>query len=143
MKIREMTIEDYDDIIKMFKTTSGITIREADSKNATKKYLERNPNLCFVATIKGCIVGCVMCGHDGRRGYLQHLIVKSEKRHQGIGKALFKRCIDSLKEIGISKSHIFVFKSNTLANSFWESNGWILRDEINIYSYNNSLNKNA
>ena len=138
-----MTIEDYDDIIEMFKTTPGITVREADSKNSTKKYLEHNPGLCFVAILKDCVVGCVMCGHDGRRGYLQHLIVKSENRHQGIGKALFTACTDSLKQIGISKTHIFVFKSNSLANSFWESNGWILRNEINMYSYNDSSNENA
>ena len=143
MKIREMTIEDYENIIEMFKTTPGITVRDVDSKNSTKKYLKRNQGLNFVAIVKNCVVGCVMCGHDGRRGYLQHLIVKPENRYQGIGKALFTRCIDSLNQIGISKTHIFVFKSNSLANSFWERNGWVLRDEINMYSHNCSSNENA
>ena len=138
-----MTIEDYDDIIDMFKTTPGITFREADSKSSTQKYLERNPGLSFVATVEGCIIGCVMCGHDGRRGYLQHLVVKPENRHQGIGKALVRACIDSLEKIGISKTHLFVFKSNTLANAFWESNGWVLRNEIGMYSYNDSSHENA
>jgi len=143
MNIREMTIEDYDDIIEMFKTTPGITLREADSRSSTQKYLERNPGLSFVAIVEGCVVGCVMSGHDGRRGYLQHLVVKPENRLQGIGKALFTACIDSLKQIGISKTHLFVFKSNTLASAFWESNGWVLRNEINMYSYNDSSHENA
>ncbi|WP_292658287.1 GNAT family N-acetyltransferase [Nitratifractor sp.] len=143
MKIREMTMDDYDEVIDMLKITPGITVREADSRNSTKRYLERNPGLSFVATIEDRIVGCVMCGHDGRRGYLQHLVVKPENRRQGIGEALFTACIDSLKQVGIDKTHLFVFKSNSLANSFWESNGWILRDEVNIYSYNVSSNDNA
>lgn len=138
-----MTMDDYDEVIDMLKITPGITVREADSRNSTKRYLERNPGLSFVATIEDRIVGCVMCGHDGRRGYLQHLVVKPENRRQGIGEALFTACIDSLKQVGIDKTHLFVFKSNSLANSFWESNGWILRDEVNIYSYNVSSNDNA
>ena len=143
MNIREMTINDYDDIIEMFRATPGITVREVDSRDTTKKYLERNPGLSFVAVENECVMGCVMCGHDGRRGYLQHLVVKPEHRHQGIGKALVTACTDSLKQIGISKTHIFVFKSNSLANTFWANNGWILRNEINMYSYNASSNENT
>ncbi len=143
MTLREMTIDDYDDIIAMFRTTPGITVREADSRDATRRYLERNPGLSFVAMVNERVVGCVMCGHDGRRGYLQHLVVKPEYRHQGIGKALVTTCINALRQIGISKTHIFVFKSNRSADAFWESNGWILRDEINMYSYNDPSDKNA
>ena len=138
-----MTMDDYDEVIDMLRITPGITVREADSRSSTNRYLERNPGLSFVATIDDYIVGCVMCGHDGRRGYLQHLVVKPENRGQGIGKALLTACIDSLQQVGIDKTHLFVFKSNSLANAFWESNGWILRDEVNIYSYNVSSNKNA
>ena len=137
-----MTIDDYDDIIAMFRATPGITVREVDSKDATRRYLERNPGLSFVAMVNERVVGCVMCGHDGRRGYLQHLVVKPEHRRHGIGKALVTACINSLKQIGIYKTHLFVLKSNSFADAFWESNGWILRDEINLYSYNDSSNEN-
>ncbi len=143
MNIREMTIDDYDDIIAMFRETPGITFREADSRDATRRYLERNPGLSFVTTVNEHVVGCVMCGHDGRRGYLQHLVVKPEHRRHGIGKALVRACINSLKQIGIYKTHIFVFKSNSPADAFWANNGWMLRDEINMYSYNTSSNENA
>ena len=142
MTLRKMTIDDYDDIIAMFRATPGITVREVDSKDATRRYLERNPGLSFVAMVNERVVGCVMCGHDGRRGYLQHLVVKPEHRRHGIGKALVTACINSLKQIGIYKTHLFILKSNSLADAFWASNGWILRDEINLYSYNDSSNEN-
>jgi ribosomal protein S18 acetylase RimI-like enzyme len=143
MNIREMKIDDYDDIISMFQETPGVTVREADSKNATETYLKRNPGLSFVATVDSRVIGCVMCGHDGRRGYLQHLAVMAGNRKQGVGEKLFTACIDALQEIGINKTHIFVFKTNDLANKYWVNKGWNLREDINMYSYNSSPNKNA
>ncbi len=143
MNIREMTIGDYDDIIVMFRETPGISVREADSRPATEAYLIRNPSLSFIAVEDSKVVGCVMCGHDGRRGYLQHLVVLPEYRNRGIGEKLFMACIDALQKIGISKTHIFVFKTNDLANKFWTDKGWIFREEINMYSYNSSSNENA
>ena len=141
--IREMNIDDHDLVIELFNNTSGVTVREADSLENTKVYLERNPNLNFVKIIDDKIVGCVMCGHDGRRGYLQHLLVLPKYRNQGIGELLFNCCIKSLLKIGIHKTHIFVFKTNSLANTFWENKGWKLRDELNMYSLNQSSNSNA
>ncbi len=141
--IREMTIDDYDAIIELFSTTPGVTLRDADSRESTLHYLTRNPGLSFVATENDSVIGCVMCGHDGRRGYLQHLVVKSENRNAGIGESLFTACLDALEKLGIYKTHIFVFKTNRLSNFFWSKKDWILRDDINMYSYNRSANENV
>ena len=143
MKIRELTIDDYDFIVDLFRQTPGVTFREADSREATQRYLKRNPGLSFVAVGDNEIIGCVMCGYDGRRGYLQHLVVKPEFRRRGIGEKLFRRCIDALKEIGIYKTHIFVLKNNDSAHEFWVKRGWQIRDDITMYSYNTSSNKNV
>jgi N-acetylglutamate synthase len=143
IKIRLMTIDDYEQLIELFQQTPGIAVREADSKNAINKYLDRNKNLNFVATDNNKIIGCVMCGYDGRRGYLQHLIVKPEYRRKGIGENLFKNCIRNLDKIGISKTQIFVFKDNDIANKFWSNKGWKLREDVNMYSYISSKNENA
>jgi len=141
--IREMKIEDHKAIIELFENTPGVTVRDADSIENTKIYLERNPHLNFVKIIDTKIVGCVMCGHDGRRGYLQHLLVLPEYRKQGLGDQLFNSCINSLQKIGIQKTHIFVFKTNALANTFWANKGWQLREDLNMYSLNKSDNNNA
>ena len=68
--ITHMTIADYDQIINLFRETPGVTARDADSCSATETYLQRNPGLSFVAMAGSKVIGCVMCGHDGRRGYL-------------------------------------------------------------------------
>ena len=141
-QIRTMTIEDYDDIIVMFRATPGISIRDADSREATEFYLQRNPGLSFVAVLGGDIVGCVMSGHDGRRGYLQHLVVKPAYRKLGIGKALYLSCLTALQEIGIYKTHLFVQATNSMGDNFWQKQGWTLREEVRMYSFNMSKNLN-
>ncbi len=143
MIMREMTINDHESLLELFSNTPGVTVREADSREATKSYLLRNPGLNYVALDGERIIGCVMCGHDGRRGYLQHLVVNEQYRKSGIGHSLFKKCINSLEKIGIAKTHIFVFKNNDLANTFWSNRGWKLREDLNMYSYNASSNSNA
>lgn len=141
-QIREMTIEDYEDVIVMFRETPGITVRDADSQEATAAYLNRNPGLSFVAVVDKNIIGCVMSGHDGRRGYLQHMIVRPEFRKQGIGKALYSACLFALQAIGIYKTHLFVQKTNTAAEEFWKRQGWVFRDEVHMFSFNASPNEN-
>ena len=47
MNIREMTINDYDDIITMFRETPGVAVREADSRDATEAYLNRHSGFKF------------------------------------------------------------------------------------------------
>ena len=143
LMIREMTIADHSRIIDLMRNTPGVTVRDADSREATEMYLERNPRLSFVAERAGEIIGCVMCGHDGRRGYLQHLVVSEAERRNGIGSRLVERCIQTLEKIGIMKTHIHVFRENELANSYWKSKGWQRRDDLHVYSLNRSSNRNA
>lgn len=142
MQIRAMTIDDHDTLLQLLTETPGVTLREADSRKATASYLERNTGLSFVAICDDSIVGCIMSGHDGRRGYLQHLVVEPQFRRQGIGEKLVQSCLDALAQEGILKTHLFVFKDNDLGNSFWTDKGWILRDEINMYSFNDSVHEN-
>ena len=138
-----MTIEDHDDVIGLLTATSGVRLRDADSREATARYLERNPGLSFIASIEGAIVGCVMCGHDGRRGYLQHLAVSQQHRRRGIGSALVETCLAKLEGLGILKTHIDVLLENQQAHEFWRRHGWHQRDDILRYSSVRSHDTNA
>lgn len=83
-----------------------------------------------------------MSGYDGRRGYLQHLVVKSEFRKLGIGTNLYKACLDALQKLGLYKTHLFVQATNHAGESFWQKQGWVLREEVHMYSFNTSKNLN-
>jgi ribosomal protein S18 acetylase RimI-like enzyme len=141
--IRVMTMDDYDAVIGLMRNTPGISLRDADSRESTSKYLERNPGMSFVAEVDGVLCGCIMCGHDGRRGYLQHLLVLPQYRRLGMANTLVERCVSSLEQHGILKCHVDVFKTNEAAANYWQSQGWQLRRDIDRYSFTRSGNGNA
>lgn len=143
MTIRPMTIEDYDAVIRLWLQTEGMSVRDADSRENIALYLDRNPNLSFVAISEGNIIGAVLVGTDGRRGYLQHLAVLPQFRGQRIGYQLISQSINALAKIGIPKTHLFVYDDNLNAQKFYEKLGWFPRDNIRMYSYNSSVNPNV
>jgi ribosomal protein S18 acetylase RimI-like enzyme len=131
---RNMTIKDYDNIYALWKATPGIGLSDADSRAGIEKFLAANPGRCFVALSGNELVGAVMCGCDGRRGYLHHLAVRTDLRNQGIGRQLVEECMNALRTIGIDKAHIFVFKANEPGKVFWQKAGWQERDDLTIMS---------
>lgn len=143
INVRVMTMNDYDAVIALMSNTPGISLRNADSREATARYLERNPGMSFVAENDSGLCGCVMCGHDGRRGYLQHLLVLPDYRRLGIARTLVQRCLSSLEALGIGKCHLDVFKTNEAAARYWQNQGWQLRQDIDRYSFTRPSNENA
>nr|WP_202986481.1 GNAT family N-acetyltransferase [Vibrio parahaemolyticus] len=138
-----MDIADYDDVIKLWGQTEGMSLRDADSKESINNYLIRNPNLSFVAVSADEIVGAVLVGTDGRRGYLQHLAVSSNYRGKNLGRELVSQAISALANVGVPKTHLFVYNENVNAQQFYEKLGWFPRDEVRMYSFNSSSNNNV
>ena len=138
MNICPYTIDHYDDVMALMRRTPGIAIRDADSRSATERYLARNPRMSFLAIDDGRVVACAMCGHDGRRGYLQHVIVDDAYRGKGLADELVERCLAELRSVGIDKTHLDVFVENDLANRYWTRRGWQKRTDIFRYSMNRS-----
>lgn len=138
-----MQLADYAAVMALMQQTPGVSLRATDSFEGTARYLARNPGLSFVATVEGVIVGCIMSGHDGRRGYLQHLLVLPDHRRQGIARTLVEHCLAALAALGIDKSHVDVLTTNTVAQAWWQQAGWTRRDDIHRYSLIRSDDANA
>jgi ribosomal protein S18 acetylase RimI-like enzyme len=131
-KIRTMKIEDYKDIIDLWKNTDGVGLSgRDDSKKSIKAFLNKNPSLCFVAELDKEIIGTIMAGNDGRRGHIYHLTVKDEHRKKGLGKKLLDKVERSLKKEGIRKVFLVAFKTNKIGNKFWENSGYTIRKDLN------------
>jgi N-acetylglutamate synthase len=134
---------DYDEVMALWSSTEGLTLREADSRDAIERYLARNPCLSFIAREEGQLVGAVLAGTDGRRGYLQHLAVAPSHRSQGLGRALAERAVAALRAVGIAKCHLMVRQENAEARAFWEHVGWSERADITLMSVTDPNAANA
>jgi len=131
MKIRKFEISDYDSVYALWQGTANIGLNDIDdSREGIEKYLTRNPHTSFVAELDGEIVGTIMCGNDGRRGYIHHACVVSELRHRGIGAGLVEKALSALSDLGITKAALVVFERNEGGNEFWERIGFTTRPDL-------------
>lgn len=124
----------YDEVVALWRQCKGIGLSEADSRENMVRYLERNPGMSLVAIGNRTVLGVVLAGHDGRRGYLHHLAVAEKYRNRGVGRMLVAGCLDKLAEAGIDKSHIFLFRDNSEGERFWQSIGWNVRSDLKVVS---------
>ena len=131
MTIRLMKIEDYDQVYQLWLSCKGMGLNNIDdSRDGIARYLKRNPETTFVAEDDGKIVGIIMAGNDGRRGYIHHTAVSPDRRHEGIGTGLVEAAMDALKSVGINKVALVVFTRNEDGNAFWEKSGFTSRDDL-------------
>ena len=88
IEYRLMTTDDYEAAYDLWIRCGNGLNNKDDSYEGIEKYLKRNPNTSFVAVIDGKVAGVILCGHDGRRGIIQHACVSPDHRRMGIGKRL-------------------------------------------------------
>ena len=131
MKYRNMLIDDYDKVYALWLGTKGMGLNDVDdSREGIERYLRRNPSACFVCEDNDEIVGVILCGNDGRRGYIHHTAVKENRRRQGIGGELVRHAMEALGKEKISKCALVVFERNDIGNGFWEAKGFKERDDL-------------
>ncbi len=133
--IREMTIEDYDEIFALWQITTKRALSDADSRENIERYLSHNKGMSLVGVKDGKIIATVLAGHDGRRGFIHHMAVSPGYRRKGIGRVLAREADKRIKAAGIHKTHIFCYKNNTLGQPFWKALGLKKREDIDVFSY--------
>ncbi len=134
VKIEAFSMEAYDRVLALWQQCEGVGLSQADSRQAIEAYLNRNPGMSLIASVADTVVGAILCGHDGRRGYLHHLAVHPDHRHRGVGRALVERSLECLKRTGIDRCHIFVFHDNHAGLAFWKAMGWTPRSGLGVLS---------
>lgn len=126
---------DLEESISFWSSMPGIKLQESgeDSQEGLSSFLDRNHGLSYTAKLSGRIVGTVMCGHDGRRGFIYHLAVAPELRRKGIAKRLLEMPLEGLGKAGIPKCTLFVLNDNAVGKAFYESAGWKKNDISTVY----------
>ncbi len=134
LSISEFSMQDYADAVALWRATEGVGLSSADEPGRIAAYLARNPGMSFIAREEGSLVGAVLAGHDGRRGYLHHLVVRTDRRGLGIGRQLVEHSMAALRGAGIDKCHLFVFRTNASGVEFWRKVGWKERGDLILMS---------
>ena len=132
MNIRPMSTADYDQLRALWLSTPGMGLNNLDdSREGIARFIARNPSTSFVATENDFdVIGAIMCGHDGRRGYIYHTCVRADRQGEGIGRALVEAALDALQAEGIHKVALVVFDRNEKGNAFWEKLGFATREDL-------------
>ena len=134
MQIRLMRRSDYEAVFQLWMSCPGVALNTTDdSPEGIAKFLDRNPTSCFVAVDGEAVVGVILAGHDGRRGYLHHTAVAQDHRRQGIASALTEAALAALKAEGIVKVTLVAFSKNEGGNAFWGEQDFTLRDDLTYW----------
>ena len=129
-----MLIDDFPEMIGLWKSLPGIGLSSADERENLVGFIKKNPRTCFVLKTDNEIVGTILGGNDGRRGYIYHLAIEPKYQKSGYGKTLVEAVLEGFRAAGIQKSHIFVIADNRKGIEFWQHIGWTLRNDVLIMS---------
>ena len=136
IQIINFTINYYDQALELWEKTKGVGLSSSDNISDLEIYIKHNREYSFLALSDEKVIGTILAGHDYRRGYIYHFVVDRNYRKQGIGKKLFKKTLIKLRDKGINKCHIAVYKNNHQAKNIWKKVGFMFRDDLDMMSYN-------
>jgi N-acetylglutamate synthase len=124
IRYRPMTLRDYSAAVELWNQSEGVAVDVGDEHAGIARFLRRNRQLSFVAYDGRQLVGAVLAGHDGRRGYLYHLAVARSHRGRGIATQIERRSRAALRRAGLPRTVILVIRSNRGGQRFWRQRRW-------------------
>jgi len=130
--IRTYQAEDREEVVALWKISfAGDPPRNEPSLVIDRKLLE-NDELFFVGVSSGSVVGTVLAGFDGVRGWAYHLAVAPELRRRGLAGALMDHAEAMLLSRGCPKLNLQVRTSNAEVVAFYESRGYAIDQVISL-----------
>jgi ribosomal protein S18 acetylase RimI-like enzyme len=131
MLIRPFQPADEDAVVALWQRC-GLTRPWNDPRKDIRRKLAVRPELFLVAEVEGAIVGTVMAGYDGHRGWINYLGVEPASRRLGIGRALMDEAEWLLRAEGCPKINLQVRTANTEAIEFYRGIGFALDDVVSF-----------
>jgi ribosomal protein S18 acetylase RimI-like enzyme len=99
---------------------------------AIARKLQVQPELFFVAALGDVLVGAVMAGYDGVRGWIYHLAVGAEWRRRGFATALVREAESALACLGCPKVNLQVRGNNAELVAFYRKLGFVVEDRVSL-----------
>ena len=123
-EIRAFRTADEDAVVELWEQ-AGLTRPWNDPRADIRRKLSVQPELFLVAADGDTVVGTVMAGYDGHRGWLYYLASASSHRGRGIGRALVVEAERLLEAMGCPKVQLMVRPDNAGARGFYDALGYV------------------
>ena len=132
MKIRNYHQSDKESVITLWKGVFNPNQYHNNPEIAINMKIKNNDNLFFIAEEENKIIGTIISGFDGHRGWLYSLAVNPDYRRKGIGTLLVKRALYELKNLGCLKVNLQIYEKNKTVKDFYKKIGFIIEDRISM-----------
>ncbi|MGS0765655.1 GNAT family N-acetyltransferase [Syntrophomonas curvata] len=139
-RIEKAQPQDAAMMLELWRSIPGLGVGRGDDEGSLKAFMDKNPSTCLVLKKNKQLIGTVLGGFDGRRGYLYHLAVHPDYQGRGYGKTLLGQVSHELKLLGVPKIHLFAFSDNLEAAQFYKNQGWERRRDIKVFSWDTNNN---
>lgn len=131
MDIKPLTIEQYDSIISLWEE-AGLPFKPKgrDSQEEMEKEFEKNPDLIMGAFEDEKLIGVIIGGDDGRKGWINRLAVLSEYGRKGVANKLIEAVESALKKRGRRIICTLVEDWNEVSLNFFKKTGYVKHEDI-------------
>jgi ribosomal protein S18 acetylase RimI-like enzyme len=131
MEIRAFKPKDEEAVISLW-NRCGLVRPQNDPRKDIRRKLTVRPDLFLVGALDGQVVGTVMAGFDGHRGWLNYLAVDPPQQRKGLGRALVAAAEALLRESGCPKINLQIRTSNQGVIEFYRSIGYLEDDVVSM-----------
>ena len=123
--------EYQDEVVDLWRKCN-LVVPQNDPVEDIQRKLVFQPDLFFVALLDGKVVGSIMVGYEGHRGWMNYLAVLPEHQRRGYGRKLVEKAVDELKKLGCLKVNLQVRRSNVSVVEFYKHLGFKDDDVVGL-----------
>jgi ribosomal protein S18 acetylase RimI-like enzyme len=116
--------QDYQKALIELWKKCNLIVPQNDPIEDIQKKLEFQPDLLLIALLDAKLIGSVMVGYEGHRGWLNYLAVLPDYQKRGYGRKLVERAITELEKLGCLKLNVQIRESNNVAMRFYRRLGF-------------------
>jgi ribosomal protein S18 acetylase RimI-like enzyme len=132
MEIRPYAESDEPAVVALWREVFPGEGGHNEPTRAIRDKLAYQRELFFVATLEGAVVGTVMAGYDGHRGWIYRMAVSPRHQRQGIGAALIRHAEKELADRGCPKINLQVLASNAGVVAFYKKLGYHVEERVSM-----------
>jgi ribosomal protein S18 acetylase RimI-like enzyme len=136
-------VKHREQVVALWQEVFGYEAAHNSPELVIDKKIAVRDGLFFVAIRRQVVVGTVMAGYDGHRGWIYSMAVHPTHRKKGIGSALLAFAERKLSSLGCLKINLQIVEGNEAVQRFYQANGYLTEKRISMGKRLNENIENA